>query len=112
MCLSHRGRQGDDATGTPRTRQIDDFSSITSIEGLSITVITLRGKGNTDNSFGWWVVVRGGNWRTEQLAELKGERVLLGSTVLQIMREVTTAIEVTNFRTAPYRTGSTAPLPP
>src|ERR1022692_1758802 len=39
---SAKGQTGDDATGTARTRQIDDFPSITSIEGLSIIVITLR----------------------------------------------------------------------
>jgi hypothetical protein len=38
---TEKRQTGDDATGTPRTRQIDDFPSITSIEGLSIIVITL-----------------------------------------------------------------------
>jgi hypothetical protein len=41
-CLQQKYRSGDAAAGTPRTRQIDDFPSITSIEGLSIIVITLN----------------------------------------------------------------------
>jgi hypothetical protein len=45
---TEKRQTGDDATGTPRTRQIDDFPSITSIEGLSIIVITLSGRGNDD----------------------------------------------------------------
>ena len=42
MSSRQREQTGDDATGTPRTRQIDDFPSITSIESQSIIVITLN----------------------------------------------------------------------
>ena len=38
---SEERQTGDDAIGTPETHRIDDFPSITSIEGPSIIVITL-----------------------------------------------------------------------
>jgi hypothetical protein len=49
--------------------------------------------------------------RRARLAEFECARVLLGSTVLRIMLEVTTAIEFTNFRTAPHQlNGPPTPL--
>jgi hypothetical protein len=53
LVSSAKRKTGDDATGTSRTRRVDEFPSITSIEGPSIIVITLRslgGQGLTKSS--------------------------------------------------------------
>jgi hypothetical protein len=65
---------------------------------------------DTAISSGRGLGTKAGKWRRERLAELKGERVPLGSTVFRIMVIVVTAIEFTN--SPPQCTRSTAPLPP
>ena len=61
---TEKRQTGDDATGTPRTRQIEDFPSITSIKCLSIIVITLSAEwrriGRIDDFHGLTVRKRAG----------------------------------------------------